>query len=290
MAGRPTVADRVQGALGDRVLARLPDRWIDPLRHAARRRRTRRALADLRARGLEVEPTIDPSDEMLVPRDPEHYFWVGRSGLEVIERGLTEAGVAPVEVRRILDVPCGHGRVLRMLRARWPEAEIVACDLDRRAVDFCAATFGATGVYSANPISGVAAPDDHDLVWVGSLLTHLDAARWPELLHWLRDRLRHGGVLVVTTHGAEGARRMTGGDTYGLAAEAHAALLRDHAATGFGYAPYPWDPDYGVSLSSAEWVRRTVGEVPGLELVALHETAWAEHHDVVVLRRAGGSA
>jgi hypothetical protein len=179
--------------------------------------------------------------------------------------------------------------VLRLLRARWPGAEIVACDLNRPAVDFCVATFGARGVYSANPISSVEAPSDHDLVWVGSLLTHLDADRWPELVHWLRDRLRPGGVLVLTTHGAEGARRMAAGDTYGLAPDAHAALLHDHATTGFGYAAYPWDPEYGISLSSADWVRRTLGQVDGLELVSLRETAWAEHHDVVALRRTGGA-
>jgi SAM-dependent methyltransferase len=285
--GRRSVADRVQQALGVQVLGRLPGPVADPLRNAARRRRTGRALADLWARGLEVEPTIDPADEMLVPRDPEQYFWVGRSGLEGIERALADSGTSGADVHRILDVPCGHGRVLRLLRARWPQAEIVACDLNRPAVDFCAATFGARGVYSANPISGVDAPGDQDLVWVGSLLTHLDADRWPELLHWLRDRLRPGGILVVTTHGAEGARRMAAGDTYGLSPEAHAALLADHAATGFGYAAYPWDPEYGVSLSSADWVRGAVAAVDGLELVSLREAAWADHHAVVALRRTG---
>jgi SAM-dependent methyltransferase len=239
----------------------------------------------LRARGLEVDPRIDPADEMLVPRDPEHYFWVGRSGLEAVERALADAELDPSTVQRILDVPCGHGRVLRLLRARWPQAEIAACDVNRPAVDFCAATFGADGIYSANPISTVAAPTDRDLVWVGSLLTHLPAERWPELLHWLRDRLRPGGVLVVTTHGAEAARRRAAGDAYGLEPAAADQLRRDHAATGFGYAAYPWDPEYGVSLSSAIWVRSTVASIPGLELVSLRETAWADHHDVVALRR-----
>lgn len=277
--------DRVKGAVGDHVLARVPDRLADPLRTAARSRRHRRAVAAQRARGLDVASEVDPSDEMFVPRDPGHYFWVGASGLAAIERSLEEVGVTSLE--RILDVPCGHGRVMRFLRARWPEAAITACDLNRPAVDFCASAFGASPVYSANPISGVVAPDDHDLVWVGSLLTHLDADRWPEVLSWLRDRTRPGGAIVVTTHGAEGARRMVAGDEYGLGPAGAEAVRSGHAATGFGYAPYPWDPEYGVTLSSADWVRATVAGIAGLELVSVHEAAWADHHDVVTLRVLG---
>lgn len=282
--------DRLKALVGEQVLARVPARLADPIRGIARRRRHAAAVQLQRQRGLDVVATVDPADEMLVPRDPGHYFWVGASGLEAIERSLAEVGLGVDEVQRILDVPCGHGRVLRFLRARWPEARITACDLNRPAVDFCVSAIGADGVYSANPISGVVAPSDHDLVWVGSLLTHLDADRWPELLAWLRDRVRPGGAIVVSTHGAEGARRMAAGDAYGLHVADALALQADHAATGFGYAAYPWDPGYGVCLSSPAWVRATVGRVEGLEVVSIRETDWAEHHDVVTLRRTGTSS
>lgn len=285
MAEGPNVAERIRGLLGVHVLRRLPEGLAEPVRRQARARR-RRAAVRLHARGLPIVTTIDPGDEMLIPRDPAHYFWVGAVGLAAVEQALDDAGWTGEEVHRILDVPCGHGRVLRYLRARWPDATITACDLHRGGVDFCVAAFGAIGVYSANPITGVVAATDHDLVWVGSLLTHLDAHRWPEVLAWLRDRLRIGGLLVVTTHGAEVARRMALGDDYALGAEAAAAVLRDHAASGFGYAAYPWDPTYGVSLSDRTWVLRTVATVPGLEVVSQRDTAWADHHDVLTLRRA----
>ena len=80
---------------------------------------------------------------------------------------------------RILDFPCGHGRVLRYLRAEFPQAEITACDLLRDGVDFCAANFGAIPVYSDPDPSRIGLPRDaFDLIWVGSLFTHFDAARW----------------------------------------------------------------------------------------------------------------
>jgi len=226
---------------------------------------------------------IHPADEMFDPHRPDHYFEVGWSGLASIETGLADAGV--VQVRRILDVPCGHGRVLRMLRGRWPEASITACDLSREAVDFCVASFDAHGVYSANPIEKVDCASDHDLVWVGSLLTHLDAARWPEMLGWMRDRLRPGGALVVTTHGVGALAKIDQGWDYGLARVDLDRALQSYAATGFGYGPYPGDPGYGVSFSSPGWVKEAVTVVDGLELVSHHERAWDDHHDVVSLRR-----
>ena len=48
----------------------------------------------------------------------------------------------------VLDLPCGHGRVLRALKAAFPGANFTACDLDQHGVDFCVRRFGAAGVYS----------------------------------------------------------------------------------------------------------------------------------------------
>ncbi|MGG5887557.1 methyltransferase [Falsiroseomonas sp. HC035] len=48
-----------------------------------------------------------------------------------MERALGEA-----EPQKILDLPCGFGRVTRVLRVRFPHASITACDLDREGVEF----------------------------------------------------------------------------------------------------------------------------------------------------------
>src|SRR5262245_60754125 len=91
--------------------------------------------------------TISPNDDMLAG-DQDNYFRVGRSALDCISLSLQAAGKPASDVRYILDLPCGHGRVLRYLRAAFPGAEITACDLLRDGVDFCAATLGAIPVYS----------------------------------------------------------------------------------------------------------------------------------------------
>jgi methylase of polypeptide subunit release factors len=83
------------------------------------------------------------------------------------------------ELNAILDFPCGHGRVLRNLKAAFPNAEITACDLDRKAkLIFVPKLFSAihfTQIRSRrNKIDR-----QFDLIWCGSLLTPmLDSKYW----------------------------------------------------------------------------------------------------------------
>jgi SAM-dependent methyltransferase len=105
------------------------------------------SMTDRRIDGLKVASDISPNDHMFAG-DESHYFGVGQSALDGIRCSLYAAQVPTDNVKRILDLPCGHGRILRYLRAAFPEAEIVACDLLRDAVDYCARSFGAIPVYS----------------------------------------------------------------------------------------------------------------------------------------------
>lgn len=74
------------------------------------------------------------------------YLMAGIVAVELIRRGMDAAGKERADV--IVDLPCGHGRVMRVLRAAFPEARLIACDIDREGVDFCARTFAAEPVYS----------------------------------------------------------------------------------------------------------------------------------------------
>lgn len=272
-------------ALGARV-RQLPDPVQRPIWFGARRV----AQLDQRAgiwlakrqdsqRTPAAITVIDPADEMFVATQPSHYFSVGRSALGIILVGLEAADVR--DVRRILDVPCGHGRVLRMLHAQWPEAQITACDIDRAGVDFCARTFGAEPVYSANPISSVQTDGGYDLAWVGSLLTHLEQHRWPEMLGWFRDQLRPGGVLIFTTHGEEALRRaLARPDGRG-----HWAALDGYRSEGFGFTDDPPHPGYGSSFSTPEWVQAQVELVGGLHDLGTSVAVWDGNHDATTCVR-----
>src|SRR5215467_1819452 len=104
---------------------------------------------------LEVENiprTMAPADGMF-ENNLDHYRSVGQSAMRCIKLAMLAAGKD--DFARILDFGCGYGRVLRVLRAAFPAAELTACDLLGSAVDFCAETFGAKRVYSSEDVAEI---------------------------------------------------------------------------------------------------------------------------------------
>jgi SAM-dependent methyltransferase len=153
----------------------------------------------------------------------KHYFAVGLSAVRSIEAALREAHLG--EVRSVLDLLCGHGRVMRFLRQRFPATELTACDLDRSGVDFCRRHFGATPAYSRPNLDGLSLGGPFDLIWCGSLATHLDAAGTLAVLRCCSRHLVVRGLLVFTMHGSLVLERLRRGrPTYGLTPAGIASL------------------------------------------------------------------
>jgi SAM-dependent methyltransferase len=189
--------------------------------------------------------------------------------------------------------------VLRWLDVAFPSSEIVACDVQRAGVDFCASKFGATPVYSSEDPSSIELPGEFDLIWCGSLLTHVDAPRWKEFLDLFRSALAPHGVFVFTTQGRGIAFRLQRGIMKSegwLGSDRAARLVDDLERTGFGYEEYRRDPDrypnesthfpgqqrsYGWNLSSPEWVAAQVASSWEWRLVGFHERGWRDYQDVV---------
>jgi SAM-dependent methyltransferase len=226
----------------------------------------------------QVESRISPRDTMYAG-DGAHYFKVGLSAMRVVEDALRRANLT--KVGRILDLPCGHGRVLRFLARRFPRAVVTACDLDRDGVDFCARVFGARPVYSRIDLDALSFDAPFDLVWCGSLITHLDAHATRALLRLFARHLAPGGLLLFSAHGDFVARRMPSGEfDYMLTPAQVETITRRYAETGFGYEDYAGEGGYGVALTSPAWIRARVAEVGGLKEVYFGERAWDAHHDV----------
>jgi SAM-dependent methyltransferase len=225
---------------------------------------------------------IDRKD-MMYEADPTHYFCVGYSALFCIRRALYKA--AKKNVKSILDFGSGYGRVLRSLAAAFPDAALTAADLDSAAVSFCAKAFGAVPVYSEVDFSRLVFSTRFDLIWVGSLFTHLSSERWASLLKLLRSILTEDGLVVFSTHGSEAERRLREGQSrfYGLEPERIAKILQDHSLNGFGYSDYQRSPGYGVSLSSAKWVCFQVNDL-GFEPILYLRNGWDNHHDAWAVR------
>lgn len=221
---------------------------------------------------------ISEHDEMFAG-DAAHYFGVGRSAMGNVSAALRLAGRETCA--SILDLPCGHGRVMRHLRAAFPAAQITGCDINQSGLEFCAKTFGATAVHSKKRIQEVSIPSRFDLVWCGSLLTHLEEPFWGQFLSFFFEHLNEDGVLLFTTHGrlsAKWIREKT--HTYGLDPKELRPLLAAYDGKGFGYAPYPGSPEYGITVSSPSWVLKQIERHPSLRLLLVKEAGWDNHQDV----------
>jgi SAM-dependent methyltransferase len=231
-----------------------------------------------------ISAEISPNDAMFVPEWREHYVGVGLEALRAIKLAMLAGNKS--RIGSILDLPCGHGRVMRVLRSAFPDARITACDIDRDAVDFCAQTFGATPVYSHEDPDRIPVYDRFDLVWCGSLLTHVDAFAWPRFLRFFNQCVAPGGLFVFTVHGRESVQWVREGKcNYSLADVP--AILNEYDRDGFGFQVYPAHPlpGYGISLSSPSWVANQVIEMTDLRLVLYLESGWDNHQDVVICQR-----
>ncbi len=216
-----------------------------------------------------------------------HYLSVGASALNVITAALQLSG-APTP-GSVLDFGSGAGRVTRWLRAAYPEAALSACDLRPGDVDFCRGTLGARGWVSGTDVEALQFQGTYDLVWVGSVVTHLPEAVSVRLVERLLSVLNPAGHLAFSTIGRH-ARSVQERDGQFIHPEGWATVRDGYDATGYGYADYDDQAVYGLSLSRATWAADLATRRPGTRLALLAETAWDGLHDVVVLQRSDGQA
>jgi len=225
---------------------------------------------------LVYSTVVSPRDHMWLS-GAQWYFEVGTSALHCVQRALAVTGAQPAS---ILDMPCGHGRVCRMLRAAFPAAQITVCDLDTDAVDFCAAEFGAQPVYSDVDVQRIQLDRRFDLIWCGSLFTHLEWARWQSFIDFFSQHLAADGMLVFTTHGRRPIQWMRENVfDYGLSPAEQGSLIGQYSDSGFGFVS-PANQAFGISLSSVAKVSSLLQGQPSLKIVGVHEAGWADHQDV----------
>lgn len=223
-----------------------------------------------------VSLRVHRKDEMYYPGYEEVYLKIGLSAMRCIEEALAQSGrTDPVE--NVLDFPCGYGRVLRMLRARFPQATLVAGDIKEPMLTFVQRTFDAVPFLSNPRISELSMPHRFDLIWCGSLVTHLDEAGAADLLRFFYTHLAPGGLCVFSAHGP---LSVEGIHIYGLTPAAEAQVLAGYNERGYGYADYEQYDNYGISIVTRERMNAIAQSVGDWREVYYVPYGWDNHHDV----------
>jgi SAM-dependent methyltransferase len=241
---------------------------------------------------LKVLHLVSPHDQMFHPDAQRHYFYVGRSNLHLLLNILSirssySAGDGPIE--NILDFGCGHGRVARWIRAGFPNAQIYVTDFDKTGVEWCVEKLGCRGIAGTIPIGFF------DLVWLGSVFTHLPEHVAAPLLQELLGALRPNGVLVVTTQGRYSVERMKDFDYandprdwmhYALSKKLFDVVVKGYSETGYGYVDYPGQKDYGVCIAEPAWYSKRVLASNDFIQILFQEKGSDNHQDVSAFMRA----
>jgi SAM-dependent methyltransferase len=215
---------------------------------------------------------------MYLPGTGRHYLSIGISSNRAINSALA---LTLHQVGTILDLPSGYGRFLRFLKARFPHATIWACDIQPEAVEFCRRAFDVEAVVSNEDFAKVSLPGLFDLIWSGSLLTHLDERRATELLRLYHRSLAPGGLCVFTMHGRTSAAWLdTRTETYGLTEASRLKILSELDKRGYGYGDYQPGSAYGISIARRARIVEMASATGNWTFSCFFENAWSDHHDV----------
>jgi SAM-dependent methyltransferase len=230
--------------------------------------------------GNNISRALSPIDAMY-EGNPDHYFGAGKSALTNIKHAVSIANINP---QRILDFGCGAGRVTRWIAAEFPQAKIEGCDIRPEDIEFVGATFEVQTWRSEIEIEKLNPPSTYDLIWVGSVFTHLSddvsAKLFEKMVSWLNPR----GVMVLSSHGRYAAGSGHERGFYGIK-EQWGLVRREFENSRFGYADYPETPGYGISLAPLAWWANLIASRSNVRLILMTEQAWDDHHDVIAVQR-----
>jgi SAM-dependent methyltransferase len=242
-------------------------------------------VIDLSNESARLIKTVHPADAMN-RYAPEYYFNAGAIALRNIKLAMLNARMsssAPAVPRRVLDLPSGYGRILRWLVSAFPTAEVVACDIQSAAVDFCVETFGVKGTVGKENPDEIAVEGPFDIIWCGSLLTHVDAVSWDKFLRLFERVLRPGGVAVFTTFGRMGVdrrlRKMR--NTFSLSPAQVKTVLAEYDESGYGFCDSlsqkagAYRSGWGDCFVSPAWVCNALAKSSSkLSLLFYNESGW----------------
>jgi SAM-dependent methyltransferase len=238
--------------------------------------------------------TIHPDDDMFTG-SIEHYESVGKQLASLVG---TAAGLLGLTSPKILELPCGYGRVTRHLVGMFSRDNILSCDIMVPATEFVAHEFGVRVHPAQDPVHELTGIDSAsvDIAVMGSLITHLSAANSQTLLKHFARVLRPGGMAIVTTHGVRSRQLLDERDIYEVGEAARLHLIQNYDADRFAFVNYRPDhtfeaktvdyigDSYGISLIPDRWMQ-DMAHAHGMSLMQTIVGGWDNHQDVYFLKK-----
>jgi trans-aconitate methyltransferase len=246
-----------------------------------------------------IDYTLDPNDEennFDAHWKLTHYMETGADALRLCVGALI-SNVRTVP-KVIVDLPSGSGRVTRHFKSYFQDARIIASDLYEPRWSFCANAFGVEGIQSTENFDDLSFDAPIDLLFAGSLLTHLPEPIFRSFFKFLSRSLSDTGIAVVTTQGRHAEWIQHNKYEY-IEADRFAMAEKDVLATGFGYVDYNahwmdtvWvnQKNYGVALARPWFTLKVIEEDYDLRILGYVERGFDNSQDAIIVGKPGVNA
>lgn len=155
------------------------------------------------------------------------------------------------KLQSVLDFASGHGRLTRILLQKLPREKIWVSDIYAHAMAYQAASFGVNTVPSAHEPSGFSHEGVHDIVFVGSLFSHLPTDLFHAWLQRLYRLVAPNGVLAFSVHHIDILPPGEQADASGL------TFFRTSESGSLDTS------EYGMSYVTEAFVAGAIGRLPG---------------------------
>jgi len=229
-----------------------------------------------------VKAIISPDDDIFRffathpdSRNPlRDYIADGWRTLCELQRVLDHAGKNLYRCRSFLEFACGHGRFTRHLAKVLASGALTVSDVVPGCVAFLQKHWGVRGFESASEPKALSIPEQYDVVFALSLFSHLPESTWHAWLHRLYGAVAPGGILLMTTHGDEAARKS--GVDWGESGFAFFAASESQALRG---------AEYGTTFTSAQFVRNAITAAAAQSTVTHIPSAFWSYQDAWVVGR-----
>lgn len=247
--------------------------------------------ARARAEGelLGVAPALSEYDQLLsyfihhAKQDPEvavsGYFHGGKKDARAVAN-LIESLALDTNGAEILEFAAGFGRVTRHLKSMLPNGVLKASDVHVEACEFIAQALGVPTLQST-PIPFDFKPHEaFDFIFCLSFFSHVPESYFGPWVKALYERLKPGGMLMVTTHGEHALHHHK--DFFSV----------DYDETkGFGFRAETDQPDisfehYGCTVVSDTYMLETFkNHAPDATIVSRSSGTWFGLQDHWVIKR-----
>lgn len=228
---------------------------------------------------------ISPSDWMMrADRTQDWYFQRGHGAMSLVAFECQRARMVPTS---ILDFGCGHGCVARMLKAFFPRARLVGQDVNPEWMDWCAQTLGIETIVSAPTIEEVTFEEgQYDVIWAGSVFSHIPEAAARHLLQQFRRALTDRGIVLFSTAGQIMRNSYRPEIMHNVSEEQIAEMCAafDRGDYAFGSYDVSLYASWGHSLTPWQWMFARANEFK-MPICGFYEAGWGLVQDVFAMRK-----